>query len=325
MNKKILFSTLLLSVIALAGCSKPNNGNSESIRDDYKLSFIAPSGAPTIAFYDAASEGMLTTNSVPANVGAQLQNDLYDGVVFDFYNGLKSIKNNQCDYELVRIITGGNFYLVGFNKEKAPTKDDYIVSFGQNLLPDLVYKSIYGEEIAAATKYVNGVADIGGIMESGLHNGNQVDYVLVAQPVLFSKLSSSPIKSQLKVVASLRDEWFEKTGQTAIPQAGLFINKTKYSEHTSVFNGFLDEFEDAINTCIEDPATMKAGIESVGDVEAQKALFGFTSTVAYNVQKDNANGFALVSSEDHAKLNIQDFLNALGKTQENYDDYINLY
>lgn len=315
-----LFALLPIFTATLAACGSPNNNSGE-----YTLSFIAPTGAPTVAFYDAATKGLLTTNSTPPIVGAQLQNDQYDGVVFDFYNGLKSIKNNEGDYKLVRIITGGNFYLVGINKTIEPTKDDYIVSFGENLLPDLVYKSIYGEEIANATHYVNGVADCGGILESGLHNGNKVDYVLVAQPVLFAKLSQSPIKEQLTVVASLRDKWEEKTGQTAIPQAGLFINTTKYNEHESVFNGFLDEFEDAINTCIEDPSTMKTAIESIGDNEAQSNLFGYTAAVAYNVQKDNANGFALVSSEDHAELNIQDFLNALGKSNENYDEYIDLY
>lgn len=321
MKFKVFAALSVLALSTLAGCGNSNNDSSEQ----YKLSFITPTGAPTVAFYQAAVDGLLTTNDKPANVGAQLQNDQYDGVVFDFYNGLKSIKNNNGDYKLVRIITGGNFYLVGINKTEAPSKDDYIVSFGENLLPDLVYKSIYGEEIASATHYVNGVADCGGILESGLHNGNAVDYVLVAQPVLFAKLSSSPIKDQLTVVHSLRDKWEEKTGQTAIPQAGLFLNKTKYEAHTSEFDGFLDEFEDAINTCIEDPQTMKTAIESLGDQQAQKDIFGYTAAVAYNVQKDNANGFALVSSEDHEKLNIQDFLDALGKSNENYDEHIDLY
>ena len=225
MKKKILFLTALLAFGSLAGCAKPSKNDSENGVDDYALSIISPSGAPTIAFYDHVKEGVLTTNSVPANVGAQLQNDQYDAVVFDFYNGLKSIKNNNGDYKLARIITGGNFYLVGINKTTKPTKDDYIVSFGKDLLPDLVYKSIYGQEISSNTKYVNGVQDIGGIMQSGLHQGNQVDYVLVAQPVLFAQMSSSPIKEQLHVIDSLRDLWEEKTGQVAIPQAGLFINQ----------------------------------------------------------------------------------------------------
>lgn len=313
MKNKVVLPILLLSTLLTSCGVKP---------DDFTIKFITPSGAPTIAFYNEALKGNLETNSVPSNVGAQLQNSVYGGVVFDFYNGLKSIKNNNADYKLARIITGGNFYLVGIDKTTEPTKDDYIVSFGQNLLPDLVYKSIYGEEIAAATRYVSGVADCGAILESGLHNGNEVDYVLVAQPVLFAKTTSSAIKDRLTVVASLRDEWKEKTGQTAIPQAGLFINQTQYNAHKDKFNAFFDEFEDAITTCIEDPQTMKTAIEQVGDAEAQKSLFGFNANVAFNVQKNNQNGFALVDYEDHQEIDISEFLNSLGKGSEDYSDYI---
>lgn len=313
MKRSLLLPGLLFALV-LTSCG----GNPEN----YTIKFIAPSGAPTIAFYNEALKGNLETNSVPSNVGAQLQSNTYGGVVFDFYNGLKSIKANQADYKLARIITGGNFYLVGIDKTEAPTKDDYIVSFGQNLLPDLVYKTIYGEEIASATKYVSGVADCGAILESGLHNGNDVDYVLVAQPVLFAKTTSSPIKDRLSVVASLRDEWQELTGQTAIPQAGLFINQTQYNAHKDEFNAFFDEFEDAITTCIEDPTTMKEAIEQVGDAEAQGKLFGFNANVAYNVQKDNQNGFALVDYEDNEAIDINEFLKSLGKDNEDYSEYI---
>lgn len=311
--KKFILPALLFA-LSLGACSPTN--------EPYEIKFMAPSGAPTIAFYNQAIDGSLETNSNPSIVGAQLQNNTYACVVFDFYNGLKSIKNNNADYKLARIITGGNLYLVGIDKTSGPTADDYIVSFGEGLLPDLVYKSIYGDEIASATHYVSGVADCGAILESGLHNGNEVDYVLVAQPVLFAKKSSSPIKERLTVVASLRNEWYEKTGQSAIPQAGLFINQTQYNKHKDEFNAFFDEFEDAITTCIENPQTMKAAIESLGDADAQKAVYGFTAAVAFNVQKDNQNGFALVDYEANESLDIAAFLNALGKGAEDYSNYI---
>lgn len=317
MKQGRLFLTLLS--LALTACA-PGGGSSQTQPLDIK--FISPSGAPSIIFYEEALNGTLETNSTPQLVGAQLQKDEYTGVVFDFYNGLKSIKNNEADYKLARIITGGNFYLVGIDKTSAPTKDDYIVSFGQNLLPDLVYRSIYGDEIANVTHYVAGVADAGAVLEAGLHEGNEVDYVLVAQPVLFSKMNTSPIKDRLSVVASLRDLWKEKTGQDAIPQAGLFINQTQYANHEQQVEDYLESLEDSIMTCIEDPSTMKQKIEQIGDADAQKAMFGFTGAVAFNVQKDNANGFALVSTEESETIDIQAFLNSIGKGNEDYSNYI---
>lgn len=314
--KKSFLILALLATTALSSCQ----GTA------HKISILTPTGAPAAAFYSFVNNENYTyeTNSTPANVGAQLQNNQYDAVVFDFYNGLKSIKKNDTDYRLARIITGGNLYLVGIDRDTEPVSTDpgYIVSFGQGLLPDLVYQDIYGSEITNATNYVAGVSDCAGILQSGLHNGNEVDYVLVAQPVLFAQLTNSPIKDRLTVVASLRDKWEEKTGQKAIPQAGLFVNSVSYNEHKGEFDAFLAELDDAIDTCIEDPATMKAGLDAFGTSDEQKAFFGFNSGVAFNVQKNNANGFAFVSSEDADTIDVQAFLTAIGKGSEDYSNYI---
>ena len=267
--KKSFVVLALLSAMTLTSCGESS----------HKISILTPTGAPAAAFYSFVNNEDYTyeTNSTPANVGAQLQHNQYDAVVFDFYNGLRSIKKNDTNYRLARIITGGNLYLVGIDHENEPTSENpgYIVSFGQGLLPDLVYQSIYGTEIASATNYVAGVSDCAGILQSGVHNGNDVDYVLVAQPVLFAQLTNSPIKDRLTVVSSLRTKWEEKTGQKAIPQAGLFVNINSYNSNKSNFEAFFAELDDSIDTCIEDPTTMKLGLEAYGDSEAQKAFFGF--------------------------------------------------
>ena len=313
--KKGFITLALLSVVALTSCG--GNGG-------YKFKIMTPTGAPAAAFYPFVENENYeyVTNSVPKNVGAQLQSTQYDALVFDFYNGLKSIKNNQSDYRLARIITGGNFYLVGIDHQEEPTSENpgYIVSFGEDSLPTIVYRNVYGEEISNATNFVTDAKETLAVLNTGLHESNKVDYVLTAQPVLFNALNNSPIKDKLTVVASLRDKWEDKTGQKAIPQAGLFINSVKYEEHEAEYEAFLAELEDGINTCIEDPATMKAGIEKVGDEEAQANFFGFKSQVAFKVQQNN--GFAFVSSEDSETIDISLFLESLGKGNEDYSDYI---
>ena len=97
MKKKLLVATSLLT-IALTAC------NIQTIQNWEKT--ISPSGAPAIAFYDQASTGKFETNATPTNVLAQLQADNYGMVVFDFYNGLKSLKANEGHYKLARILTG---------------------------------------------------------------------------------------------------------------------------------------------------------------------------------------------------------------------------
>lgn len=299
----------------LTGC----RGNDATIENWEKT--YSPAGAPAIAFYDQAKTGLFETNTTPANVLAQLQADNYGMVVFDFYNGLKSLKANDGHYKLAKILTGGNLYLVGINKTTAPTAGDYIVSFGQNLLPDIVYKNIYGEDIASATHYVNSVSDAQGVLTSGLHEGSQVDYVVIAQPALFAVTHNSAAATygQTTVIANLRTEWEVKTGQTAFPQAGLFINTNYYTEHKAFFDDQLALIDERIDTCISDPTTMKEYMDADLTSDEQKAFFGFNSQIAYNVQKDDANGFALVSGEE--TVDVSAFLASIG-VNEDYTDYI---
>lgn len=314
--KNKLYMALGLVSLTLVGCTSNN------VIEKYQKVY-SPAGAPTLAFYDQSKTGTFETNTTPANVLAQLQTDNYGMVVFDFYNGLKSIKTNSSHYKLAKILTGGNLYLVGINKTTAPTKDDYIVSFGQNLIPDIVYKKIYGEEIAATTHYVGAVADAQGVLTSGLHEGNPVDYVLIAQPALYATLNnkSAATYGTLSVIASLRAEWKTLTGQDAIPQAGLFVNTGYYTEHKQFFDDQFDLIDERIDTCINDPLTMKQTLDKDLDADSQKTLFGFTSQIAYNVQTSEAspNGFALVSGDE--TVDIKEFLTSVNVTDD-YSSYI---
>lgn len=308
--KKQIISPLFLTISLLASCKSNNN---------VELKIISPSGAPSAIFYDYSLNDNFETNSTPANVGAQLQANNYDVVVFDFYNGLKSIKKNNGNYKLARILTGGNLFLVGIDKKETPSEKDYIVSFGQNLLPDLVYRKIYGEEIANATKYVNGVNEVAAVLNSGLHNGNSVDYVLIAQPALFAQMNSSKVKDKINVIDNLRDKWEEITGNKTIPQAGLFINQTTYEKNKKSLNDFLNKVDENIDACINNPQKMKDGISLIENETDQKAKFGFTANVAFNVQKDKKNGFAFVSKDEQG--NLADCLSSFFSTMNISEDY----
>ncbi len=314
MKKGILSTLALVATLALGAC---NNEEDEA----YKM-VITPSGAPTVTFYQQALDGHLETRDTPSLVVAELQEDRFGVVVCDLTSGLNSIIENEADYKLARMITGGNLYLVGIDHDEKdnsdmPTADDYIVNFGETSLPSVVYKFLF-PELVDSTHYVNAVADAGAVLKTHLNEGETVDYVLVAQPVLYNIMSglSEEEQSARHVICCLRDTWAEVTGQAAvIPQAGLFINQTMYKKHKSYFEGFLDELDDQITTCIEDPALMKSKINEYStDPTEQSALFGFTADVAYAVQtyESSPNGFALVTPEEQDSLDIQLFMETLG-------------
>ncbi len=314
MKKGIISTLALIATLALGACNTKED-------ESYKM-VITPSGAPTIAFYQQALDGHLETRDTPSLVVAELQEDRFGVVVCDLTSGLNSIINNEADYKLARMITGGNLYLVGIDHDdvvhsEMPKEGDYIVNFGESSLPSEVYRFLF-PELVETTYYVNAVADAGAVLSGGLHEGNAVDYVVVAQPVLYNIMNGLTEEQQeaRHVVCCLRDIYAEKTGQAAvIPQAGLFINQSMYSEHKSYFDGFLDELEDQITTCIEDPDLMKSKINEYStDPTEQSALFGFTADVAYAVQtyESSPNGFALVSMEEAESLDIELFMATLG-------------
>lgn len=317
-KQKILL--IAIPLLAMSACAPLTSTN-----ENYKK-VISPSGAPAICFYNQANSGNFDTNSTPSNVMAQLMTDNYGMVVFDFYNGLKVIKNNNANYKLARILTGGNLYLVGIDKTEAPTKDDTIVSFGQNLLPDLAYKKLYSKDIIDNTTYVNGVSDAAAVLASGVYEGQEVDYVVIAQPALFATMSNkdAPTYGRLTVIDNLKGKWKEQYNQDAIPQAGLFVHNTYYQANKQYFDNEFALLDERIDTAINDVNTVKTTMdEQMPNLEDQKNFFGFNSNVAKNVQ-DNANtpnGFALVNAEEAANIDIQEFLTTIG-VNEDYSNYI---
>lgn len=284
--------------------------------DTSDIRIIAPTGAPTLALYNKIDQ--LTTNSTPSNVGAQLQADNYDAVVFDFYNGLKSIKNNNGHYKLARILTAGNLYLVGINKEGDPQEGDVIVSFGEGLLPDLAFNEIYGNS-GATVKYVTGgVSAIPSVMTNAMYLGEKVDYVVIAEPVLTSTLSTVEDKS-IYHKTLISEKWKELKGEDAlIPQAGLFINMNSYENNEEKYQQFLEEINEDIASGLENPTLIKEAFESVGDTNAQKDRFGIPGAMAFKVT-NSGNGVGLVSS--YTSNVISSFLSDIGNS-EDYSAYI---
>lgn len=280
------------------------------------LKIISPTGAPTLAFYNKVNQ--LSTNSTPTLVAAQLTQDNYDAVVFDFYNGLKNQKANSGHYKLARIITAGNLVLVGINKTVEPASGDKIVSFGEGLLPDLAFRELYGSS-GAEVSYVSGVSEVAPVLKSGKYGGEDINYVVIAEPVLTSTLATIEDTS-IYTTFSIRDKWSEVKGEGhIIPQAGLFFNMNQYNENPSTFDNFLAEIDEDIENGIKNPSLIKTAFESIGDVNAQKEKFGIPAAMAFKVTQAN-NGVGLV--EEYNKLVITNFLADIGKEAEDYSAYI---
>lgn len=310
MTKKLFVS--LLSLALLTSCG---GGTSQVEESDIK--FISPTGAPALAFYDQGNNENYVTNSTPSLVLAELQANYYDIVVAPVFGGLKSIKANNADFALAQVITGGNFFLVGVNKEanELPTSSSYIVAFAEQDVTGMVFKKLANEKWNIGTEnvhFVSGAADTLPILKTGKHAGTQVDYVLTAEPVFTNAKANKDEGVTLVETYNIQNEWKALTSQDGLVQAGVFIRKTSYSAKPNKTKAFFTDLNTRLTTALTKPEEVKTALHEFNeDLTKQAARFGFNENLAFNLLK-NGNRFGLVSPE--TKLDVNSFLVSLGQT-----------
>ena len=112
--------------------------------NSFQYSVYLPSGAPTLVFSNLLkNENMnITTSNV---ISSNFSNKSADFLVIDAVTGYKLSKANSYSYKLVSMLTYGNLFLIKTRKDENYNLDlnSNIFSFGENMIPDLVFKKIY--------------------------------------------------------------------------------------------------------------------------------------------------------------------------------------
>lgn len=320
----------LLSLISLAGmlasCAFSGNspetsstGNELPEKTDVKL--VCPTGAPAVAFYNHAEDKNFETNGTPSNIVAFMNNNSnYDAVVIDTISGLKAISNGA-PYKMAATLTFGNFFIAstGHDADGVMNPGDKIVLFGQNQTPDKIFHYIYGNDFDSSIEYVTAVSDAAPCLASGKNvaTGSDVDYVFVAQPVLFATLNNANAATygKAKVYANIQELYKEKSGNKSIIQASLFVKNTDSYSYAS----YLSALESDINSAIADPKKVVEGMSKISDDEA-KAKYGIASNVAKAVlSQNNGLGLGYKKAKD-IKEDINSFISIFG--MENVTDEV---
>ena len=121
MNKTIFLMPLLL--LSLAGCSNETSSSSEA-EPSYEVKWATPTGAPTLAFYNQASnENWLSSSNPAKDVLPHFADNAYDALVFDGSQALTNIATNNRNYVLAEWISGGTFYVVSTQHDASKTWD----------------------------------------------------------------------------------------------------------------------------------------------------------------------------------------------------------
>lgn len=284
----LLLSSFSLLLVACQGnqvstsgdSSLSNTDNSASLVLDYSI--ISHSGAPSLGFYPWAKSGVLSTNSSVPVVLSAFAAASYDVIVMDHSQGLKQIINNNAPYQLARIITKGNFHLVGINKSSSdtPKTGDLIVSFGNAQgIPNQILQKVFPS--IDNLNFVSSVSDTVPVIKTGLYGGEPVDYVLTAQPILHNiEMSGTSIFYDV----DMQKKWNELSNLDGFPQAGVFVKTSLYQDNPDQLALFISQLDEATTNLIFHPQIAVDAMNGYGTSDEQKALFGVDSSTVDDLQ-----------------------------------------
>ncbi|MBO4359196.1 MAG: hypothetical protein J5796_05295 [Erysipelotrichaceae bacterium] len=318
--KKLL--AILIVLLALTACGRPaDNGDAREVSVE-DLTIVTPKGAPVLAFYDQIGNENYTRVAADA-IGALWTGDNSpDVMVVDLSSGVNAIKNGA-EYKLAAIITFGNFYVgsTGHDDDGVMNEGDTVVLFGnENMLPNKIWHYLYGTDFDENLVYEADAQSAAADLISGKDlEGNDVDYVFLAQPALFVALKKNENAS---LYADIQEEYRNKSGLDMI-QAAVFVRNDVPEETVSEF---LSRLETSINAAIENPELAAEGLSVYTDEEAT-AQYGFNPAVVVNVFKQknalgiNAMGLGYKKAID-IKADIDAFLSVLGLPETSEEIYV---
>ena len=321
--KKI--TTLMLTCLAtlsLTACNKEHKkdeskeetsiSESESQEEvKINLNIAAPSGAPAVALYSMFKESNVEINASANNVIGYLSADSNKDIVIAPTNALVAITKKNVPFKIASTITFGNFFIAstGHDDNETMDKDDYVVLFQQNGLPDKLFQYVYGNDFTNL-HYVEAASNANACLISGKNaadNNADVDYVLVPQPALSAGLSKN---ANAKQYASVQEDYKTKSG-FEITQASIFIKDNTDEEQVKAF---LNKVEKDIKDLLETPSLIKDATAGMEDEQVQ-AKFGTNATMLQKVLTDNSLGLGFKKAFEN-KSAIDNFLVELGFSNE---------
>ena len=311
MKKIVLLVICAASASMVSSCTKVNVEN---------ISVIMPSGAPTLAMHSIINDKNFDVDirsdatSIPAEFNLGNANFL----VFDSINGT-NILNKQGEnakYEYVKMLTGGNFHLLAFNKTTIePKEDDVIYGFMGNSTPGKLFRSIYGDvNFDQNFDGIAGLRDNLLLMDENYSiNGLKIDYAVVAEPACSAIINKLGAKKLNIVDINLQKEFNEKKSEWSLDyicQAGLFVNREFKNNNKDKFASLISSLNTGIDKLFFSLDDVLSNFNEIyEDDTVFISKYGFSKNVIKGVQGDNSskNGFGIVPN--NVNITVSDINN----------------
>ena len=289
---------LPLAAILLAGCATPGGTSSEiSSATSENVTWLTPTGAPTLAFYDQGANANWVSTSVSTDIPAAFASESYDAIVFDGVSGLNLIAANSREYKLAQWINEGTFYLVSTKhtaEEKIaegskPTIDAFVATGNASRAFRHLAKNTWkwgeyaAETEASSITYESGVADVRKNLLSSGTSENAYDYYLVAEPVLTN--AKAKLGDSLHVIYDLQAEFAAANDGAKIPAAGLFVSNKAYASKKAEIDVFLSETAKRVENVYTTPAVAAESLKQYAAIEGNdvSARFGIGPALVTSV------------------------------------------
>lgn len=313
--KKLFLSAFVFLTVFSTSCQ------TISKQEEAKVKILLPSGAPTLPSYSFIENNLADVVSDPTVIPAEFSKGEYPFIVFDSTKAQKILDNQgeNAKYEFAKMLTGGNFYLVGFNKNNEEVqKDDTVYGFMEASTPGMLFKSIYDTK-AKFDYNANSIADLATVLSTIDNNykvsGKIIDWAVVAEPAL-SKLTNAFAKKKLNyTISNLQEKFYTKYegkwDKHYICQAGLFVNKDFKEKNNSSYKSVMNTYKTSIDNLFNNfDSTLKCFSDKYTS-QSFTNTFGFTLELLSKVQGENSkkNGFGVVpnsvsfNTEDIKKFN----------------------
>ena len=320
MKKLFIPIISLLAVASLVGCN-----NKEEVVDYSDLKIACPSGAPALTLYDIYNKENVEINADANNIAAYMSPTSDKDIIIAPTNLIvgKVMKANA-PFKLAAVVTAGNFYLAstGLDDNDTFDKDDYVVLFQQNSLPDKLFQHLYGTDFTNL-HYVTAASDAAKCLISGKNEADNkatVEYVLVPQPALTpalvkAKENRADIADKIKVAKNLQNDYLEKNPGQSITQASIFVKDTNDEAKIKKVNKFLEDVSTKVNGLVDGTTNLDDYLSSLSDTELTSKFGAPNLTVLKKVVKENSLNLCYKVGKDN-KASIDGFLKNLGFTSE---------
>ncbi|MBR6071533.1 MAG: hypothetical protein IKP77_01715 [Acholeplasmatales bacterium] len=261
--KKVLFIFLFLfNLILLASCST---------NDDYKITVVAPQGAPAVSVASIAVNDKDNYSFIDANnIAEQFTANEKDIIIAPVNAGAKLYKANKSTYKLGAVVTWGNLYFATQRTDILAINDltgKKVTLFGETTINSSFAKYVLDlYNITPNYDYLGTAANTKELLAT---DANAI--VMTAEPALTAV--TNQLKQANKTVKAYSvSDLYKEFSTEEFTQAALFIKADTIKNHKKVLDNFLDKVKESCDLVSSNLEAVANNIITLGNTGLPSAL-----------------------------------------------------